>query len=475
MTLTTPLRRRLTAAAALGALLFFGGVHATAAQAAVTRTRAGNQADVSRTGWNGPAFVFSGAGAIVPATFTRAVTAITGGAGTMDVVVLADAPPGSGSATPECDAVLALAGVNACTTLVLTSARDGDDAAVNTEIRNAEFVYFAGGDQCAYAAWKSTALRASVQSVVAKGGGVGGGSAGTHINSDIVYDACGGSVTSAEALADPYTGAVTFTTGMFSWPHYAGTINDSHFVTRDRMGRTMAFVARSLKDGLVTGGKAWGVGIEQGGSLFVDRAGLATLAGADAYIVLGDHAPEQAVAGRPLTYTGFKIWHLTGGGTFDFANRPTCGYYLRSVTAGVADPGLYSGTPIADCSGGAGAVTETEPNDSRGTANDLSTGTYPLTVSGSAKSASDRDYFKLSLTQNQKVTVSCSIPDQYDADLYLLDGSGAGLARSVNDGKGADERLTYTRTATGAGSYYLDVEAYSGSGTSPYACAVVKG
>jgi cyanophycinase-like exopeptidase len=75
--------------------------------------------------------------------------------------------------------------------------------------------------------------------VVAKGGGSGGGSAGTHINSDIVYDACQRSTTSDIALDDPYDETVTFTTDMFRWPNYANTINDSHFVTRDRMGRTM--------------------------------------------------------------------------------------------------------------------------------------------------------------------------------------------------------------------------------------------
>ncbi|GAA1072862.1 hypothetical protein GCM10009663_10830 [Kitasatospora arboriphila] len=44
---------------------------------------------------------------------------------------------------------------------------------MNTDVRNAEFGYFAGGNQCDYACWKGTPLEASVESVVAKGGGVG--------------------------------------------------------------------------------------------------------------------------------------------------------------------------------------------------------------------------------------------------------------------------------------------------------------
>ncbi|MFD3466668.1 hypothetical protein ACFWWM_09940 [Streptomyces sp. NPDC058682] len=85
------------------------------------------------------------------------------------------------------------------------------------------------------------------------------------------------------------------------------------------------------------------------GSLFIDRNGLATLYGANTYIVLGDHQPERAVAGRPLTFSDYKIWRLASGQTFDFANRPTCGYYLRSVTNGVTNSNLYNGTPVSSC------------------------------------------------------------------------------------------------------------------------------
>lgn len=331
------------------AVIAGGFVQADQADAAASRSRLGSSSDVSRTSWSGPAFTMNGSGGVVPSTMTKAVNAIRGGTGSIDVVVLAASAPTSGSRTPECDAVMGLGGVNSCTTWTLTKASDGNNAQVNTDIRNAEFVYFAGGDQCKYAAWKSTSLRASVQSVVAKGGGSGGGSAGHHINSSVVYDACQGSITSAEALANPYDSYASFTTGMFDWPNYAGTINDSHFVTRDRMGRTMAFVARAIKDGLTTGGKAWGVGVDEGGSLFIDKNGLATLASPNTYIVLGDHQPERAASGQPLTFSNYKIWRLTSGQTFDFKNRPTCGYYLKSVTNGVTDSNLYNGTPVTSC------------------------------------------------------------------------------------------------------------------------------
>ncbi|MGW7262155.1 pre-peptidase C-terminal domain-containing protein [Streptomyces sp. NPDC054842] len=445
------------------------------AHAAANRIRLGSANDASRTAWNGPAFTMNGAGGVVAASMSRAVDDIRGGTGSLDVVVLAGSAPTSGSATPECDTVMTLPGVNSCTTWTLTAASDGSNSQVNTDVRNAEFVYFAGGDQCRYAAWKGTPLEASVESVVAKGGGAGGGSAGHHINSPVVYDACNGSVTSTQALANPYDRAASFTTGMFQWADYGAVINDSHFVTRDRMGRTMAFVARAVKDGLTSGGAAWGVGVEEGGSLFIDRDGKGTQYGKDAYVVLGDHQPEQAVDRKPLTYSGFKIWRLTPGTGFDFKNRPTCGYYLRSVTDGVPDAGLYTGTPVTDCgrTGGA-ALAESEPNDTRDTADDATTVASPATITGAMQVTSDRDYFRVSLASGQTASLTCSIPAAYDADLYWLDSSGNTLERSANDGAGTDEALTFTRTASSTGTYYIDAESYSGSGTSPYTCTLTK-
>ncbi|MEV6576096.1 pre-peptidase C-terminal domain-containing protein [Streptomyces sp. NPDC051577] len=472
-----PRHTKLLSTAAVALITLSATLTATTpAAAAAGRTRLGSTADVTRASWQGPAFTMNGDGKINASSMAAAVDAIRGGTGSLDVVVLAGSAPTSGSPTPECDAALVLPGVNSCTSWTLTAASDGNNSQVNADIRNAEFVYFAGGDQCRYAAWKGTALEASVESVVAKGGGSGGGSAGHHINSPLVYDACKGGVTSAEALANPYDSYITFTTGMFSWPNYAGVINDSHFTTRDRMGRTMAFVARTIKDGLTSGGKAWGVGVEEGSSLLLDKNGLATLYGKEAFVIQGDHQPEQTTSGKPLTFSNYKIWRLGPGQTYDFKNRPTCGYYLRSVTAGVIDSDPYTGTPQTSCgtTGTPATLPETEPNDTRSAANGATAPAYPANLTGTMKSTTDRDYFRIALSAGDKLSVGCAIPDAYDADLYLVDADGSTISRSVNDGTGADESLAFTRTAAGSGTYYLELDAYQGSGNSLYTCALTK-
>ena len=46
---------------------------------------------------------------------------------------------------------------------------------------------------------------------------MGGTSAGEAVQGEFTYDGCAGSVTSSQALGDPYHRAVTFTYDFFNW------------------------------------------------------------------------------------------------------------------------------------------------------------------------------------------------------------------------------------------------------------------
>ncbi len=106
------------------------------------------------------------------------------------------------------------------------------------------------------------------------------------------------------------------------------------------MGRTLAFLARQIQDGRAA--TALAVAVEEATSVVVDRNGLATVMGAGpAYFVLADHAPEVCRTGTPLTYSNYKIWKVAAGGTFNLSNRPTAGFYTRSVTNGVMSANPY--------------------------------------------------------------------------------------------------------------------------------------
>ncbi len=318
-------------------LLVLAAVLALPAQAKVTRYLTGNAADVVAP-LAGPAHDFGGGGTDVDAALQWIIDQVRGCTSCstkIDVVILR-----STGADGYNDYIFAMNGVDSVETLVITRASDSNTAAVETTVRNAEVVFFAGGDQCDYVKYfKGTLVETAVESVYARGGGVGGTSAGFAIQGDFTYDACRGSATSAEALANPYHRHVTFTYDFFHWANLQNTVTDQHFVTRDRMGRTLAFVARQIQDGKAA--SALAVAANEVTSIVVDKNGLATVMGdGPAYFVLGDHAPEVCQPGVPLTYSNYKIWKVLSGGTFDLKNRPATGYYLRSVSNGVinADP-----------------------------------------------------------------------------------------------------------------------------------------
>lgn len=319
-------------------LLLLAAVFALPAQAKVTRYLTGNAADVV-VPLAGPAHDLGGGGTDVDAALQWIIDKVRGCttcSTKIDVVILRS----SGSDGYN-DYIYAMNGVDSVESLVITRASDSNTTAVETTVKNAEVVFFAGGDQCDYVKYfKGTKVETAVESVYAKGGGVGGTSAGLAIQGDFTYDGCVASAVSSDALANPYHRSVTFTYDFFHWANLQNTITDSHFVTRDRMGRTLAFVARQIKDGKAT--SALSIAVNEATSVVVDKNGLATVIGdGPAYFILGDHAPEVCQAGTPLTFSNFKIWKVLSGGTFDLRNRPTAGFYLRSVTNGVLSANPY--------------------------------------------------------------------------------------------------------------------------------------
>jgi cyanophycinase len=318
--------------------LFLAALLALPAQAKVTRYLTGNPADVV-VSLAGPAHDFGGGGTDVDAALQWIIDQVRGCttcSTKIDVVILR-----SSGSNGYNDYIYAMNGVDSVETLVITSARDANTTEVETTVKNAEVVFFAGGDQCNYVSYfKGTLVETAVEFVYAKGGGVGGTSAGTAIQGDFTYDGCRGSALSSDALANPYHRTVTFTYDFFHWANLQNTITDSHFVARDRMGRTLAFLARQIQDGRAT--SALSIAIEERTSVVVDRNGLATVMGdGPAYFILADHAPEVCLPGTPLTYSNYKIWKVNTGGTFDLRNRPTSGYYLRSVNNGVINANPY--------------------------------------------------------------------------------------------------------------------------------------
>ncbi|MBV8725110.1 MAG: hypothetical protein JO350_07250 [Candidatus Eremiobacteraeota bacterium] len=225
--------------------------------------------------------------------------------------------------------------------------------AVARLVDGADAVYFAGGDQAHYVGWKGSALMDAVKRVYARGGVVGGGSAGLAIQGAVVYDSVTGDrlnlvTATRDAVADPLEPRISFTTGLFAWPPLADTITDTHFVTRDRLGRLIAFLARIVQDALLPGARTvYGLGIDEASSVVVDPDGTATLlngpGGRGAYLVRADAQPNLR-PGQPLRYT-VAISHVARSGErLDLLHKRTNEPWYLVTVDGSKSP-VYSKDP----------------------------------------------------------------------------------------------------------------------------------
>jgi cyanophycinase len=294
----------------------------------------GSAADVAPP-LHGPVIHLAGGGTDVDAAYQETIDRIRGChdcAATVDIVILR----ASGSDGYN-DYLFHMKGVDSVETFVVTDLLSASDAHLLDAVRHAEYVFFAGGDQCNYVRFfKPGAVIEAVREVYRRGGAIGGTSAGMAIMGEAAYDACGFDVsaTSKNALADPYNDEISFTNHFFDWRHLGDVITDTHFAQRDRMGRLLAFIARQLREQQVP--SFLGIAANEKTAVLVAPDGQATVVGTGpAYFVLGDHFPEQALPGRPLTYCGFKLWRVAAGGTFDLVHRPIAGSYAVDVNDGV--------------------------------------------------------------------------------------------------------------------------------------------
>ena len=307
-------------------------------EAKVTRYLTGNPADVNPM-LHGPALDLGGGSTDVDEAFQWMFDQVRGcnGCGTtLDVVILR-----ATGADGYNDYLFEMNGVDSVETLVITKRTDADTLAVEATVKNAEVVFFAGGDQCDYVSlFKGTLVETAVESVYNRGGGIGGTSAGCAIQGEFTFDACNGTIVSADALSDPYNRRISLTLDFFHWQDLEDTITDQHFQQRDRMGRTLTFIARLIQDQVALSVLA--IAVNERTSVVVDESGVATVMGdGPAFFVLGDHTPEVCQPRVPLTYSNYKIWKRETGESFNLRNRPTTGYYLRSVVNGVIEGDPY--------------------------------------------------------------------------------------------------------------------------------------
>lgn len=226
-------------------------------------------------------------------------------------------------------------------TLVLKTRAASFDPFVVQTIRNADALFVAGGDQSNYVNnWRDTPVEDAIHALAARGIPMGGTSAGTAILGEFLYSAQRKSVTSLEALADPFSRNITLDRDFLHLPMMGGIITDQHLIERDRMGRTLAFMARIVADGWAAESRA--IAIDRETAVLIDASGQATLvANTDhptpyAYFMRGG-TPQVVAPKTPLTYTNVQVDRAAPGSTFDVETWSGTGLtsYVLNVNDGV--------------------------------------------------------------------------------------------------------------------------------------------
>jgi cyanophycinase len=232
--------------------------------------------------------------------------------------------------------------LNSVATLILPDRASADDAAVVEIIKDAEVIFISGGDQGHYIrAWKGTATRDAINAHVAAGKPIGGTSAGLAVEGEFVYGALGdkpddNDLASSDVLTNPYFDRVTLMRDFLKIPHLENLLTDSHFAKRDRMGRTLVFLARIMQD-------AWSkspreVAVDEKSAVLVDPNGEGVVVGSGkgAYFLKPTHRPDVCTRAQPLTFRKIKVYRAPTGAHFDLVHWKGSGgtAYFLSVRKG---------------------------------------------------------------------------------------------------------------------------------------------
>jgi cyanophycinase len=212
---------------------------------------------------------------------------------------------------------------NSVATLIIPDREAAEDPEVAKIIRQAEIVFIAGGDQATYIrGWHGTPVESAINDNIAAGKPIGGTSAGLAVEGEFVYSATQDqpddkNLSSADVLADPYFERVTLAREFLKVPHLENVITDSHFARRDRMGRSLGFLARIMKDGWSSSPRE--VAIDEKSAVLVEADGKARVLGTGkgAYFLRPTQAPEVCEKGAPLTFRGVSVYRVPAGGHFD--------------------------------------------------------------------------------------------------------------------------------------------------------------
>ena len=224
--------------------------------------------------------------------------------------------------------------LNSVATLIIYSRTGAGQPFVKDTILKAEALFIAGGDQSNYVNYYArTPVAAGINALAARGVPIGGTSAGNAVLAQFGYSAITGSVTSKQALADPFTRLITIENGFLNVsPLLRDKFTDDHFAARDRMGRLIAFLARVIQDG--DGSQVSAIATDEKTAFLMEPDGTGAIAGTGTvYFLRTAGPPEVCKRGMPLTFKDISVYRVRAGGTFNIGTWTGTGGSAYSLSA----------------------------------------------------------------------------------------------------------------------------------------------
>lgn len=216
--------------------------------------------------------------------------------------------------------------LNSVATLIIPDRQAAQDPAVTEIICQAEVVFISGGDQAHYIrGWKGTPVQDAINANIAAGRPIGGTSAGLAVLGEFVYGALGDTpddndLASADVLPNPYFKRLTLIRGFLKIPHLENLLTDSHFAKRDRMGRTLGFLARIMQDGWSNSPRE--IAIDEKSAVLVEPDGMGTVVGngKGAYFLRPTRGPDVCKTRQLLRFRKISVYRIPAGGHFDLTS-----------------------------------------------------------------------------------------------------------------------------------------------------------
>ncbi len=222
---------------------------------------------------------------------------------------------------------------NSVATLIIPNRAAASDPFVASTIQKAEALWIAGGDQSDYITfWKGTPVETEINNLIVRHAPIGGTSAGMNVLSQFVYSALASQgATSSQSLADPFNRYITFDRDFVNLTILQGLIGDPHFVTRDRLGRDLAFLCRLVLNGWSSAPRD--IAIDEQTALLIDASGNTVVGNSTVYFMQAPGAPQLCQAKTPLTYQNIAVYRINASGNFNLNTWQGSGGITYSVSA----------------------------------------------------------------------------------------------------------------------------------------------